>query len=88
LKTRLRNLGFEASLKDRCLFFKDDIALLVHVDDLINTVDLLNQAKANLARESEIKDLRRPKFILGVQIMEASSYRSEHIIKQLSKDLV
>ena len=55
--------------------FQDGVALFVYLDDLIivpKTVDLLKQFKANLAVEFQVKDPGRPKFILGVQIIETS----------------
>jgi hypothetical protein len=59
-------------LKVKCLFFKDGKPLFVYVHDLdisAKTVDLLNQFKCNLPPQLQIKDLGRPKFILGVQII-------------------
>jgi len=75
LKTYLRNFGFKTNLKDKCLFLKDGSALFVYVKDLVistKTVNMLNQFKANLSWEFEIKDLGWPKFIIGVQIIETS----------------
>jgi hypothetical protein len=72
LKTYLESLGFKECIKASCLFFKADIAIYVYVDDLViiaKSRDILEEFKRNLRKEFKIKDLGRPKFILGVHIM-------------------
>ncbi|KAL2497738.1 cysteine-rich RLK (RECEPTOR-like protein kinase) 8 [Abeliophyllum distichum] len=88
--TFMLSLGFNRSEFDHCLYFKSKLPsnalvfLQLYVDDMLiigSCVDSINDIKAALSSEFEMKDLGNAKKILGMDIIR-ERYNSTLMLKQ------
>lgn len=75
--TLIKELGFESSSVDRCLYILDkgniseNIYLLLYVDDIIIVtykIDILNKFKHYLQKQFSMTDLEEIKMFLGIRV--------------------
>ena len=84
IKEAVRGFGFKQSLREPCLFFTDEMFIILYVDDLLacgRELSLINDFKRKLASEFEIRDLGEVKLILGIKV----DYDRERGILDLSQ---
>lgn len=75
LTKTLKNLNFEQSKADQCVFYKcendDRLIITVYVDDILvisNNIEKLNETKNQLKENFQMKDLGEVKNILGIEV--------------------
>lgn len=71
LKAKLLARGFVQSALDPCLFYRDDIVLLVYVDDVIiasRSQEAITRLIADLRTDSELTDEGPLSAILGIKV--------------------
>ena len=96
LTAELNKMGFESSNADPSLFYRRVdgvlIFLLVYVDDILiasSKISLVNEAKAGLKKEFDVRDLGAASYFLGMVIerdRQAGTVKlSQH---KLSKELI
>ena len=68
--------GYKQSVLEPCLFYKNDLLLVVYVDDILitgKTEDIINDTKRMLQLKFVMKDLGHPDVFLGITIKETSN---------------
>lgn len=71
LSSKLKDLGLKQSLREPCLFFSDDLLIVLYVDDLVVCGESrikIDKFKRELAGEFELRDLGEVRHLLGIKI--------------------
>jgi len=71
LSNFLKSIGFEIGPKEPCLLVKDEVLLFINVDDILvmsKTKQVYERFRDLLKTEFKIKELGKPKHILGVRV--------------------
>jgi hypothetical protein len=71
LSNFLKSIGFEICPKDPCLLVKDEVLLFIYVDDILvmsKTKQVYERFGDLLKTEFKIKEVGKPKHILGVRV--------------------
>lgn len=79
LDQELKKIGFNKSKYDECLYFKEDMHLLVYVDYLLligKDVEAVNNVKLCLSKVFSMKDLWEINRFLGINV-KYSKYKLE-----------
>ena len=90
----IRGLGFRRCEADHCAYFWRNkngsfIILLLYVDDMLvagQDKESINELKAQLAREFEMKDLGAARQILGMKILRDRSNRKIWLSQDLCEE--
>jgi hypothetical protein len=67
----LKSIGFEICPKEPFLLIKDEVLLFIYVDDILvisKTKQVYERFRDLLKTEFKIKELGKPKHILGVRV--------------------
>ena len=83
--TKLQELGFMRSPHDYALFFREGIALVVYVDDLLifsQSRERVQELKQELFRAFDMKDMGPARFFLGMEVIRDRSKRILKICQQ------
>lgn len=82
LYTKIDNLilakGFKRLESDHSVYIKGDTIVAIYVDDIIVVGD--DSIKTDLAKEFDIKDLGRAKYILGIELDYTESTKERQVI--------
>lgn len=82
----LMSIGFERCIADKCLFKKDEVILLLYVDDILMvgpTEEMLNEIVKELEQKFEVTDIGEANDFLGLKIIN----KNDHFLLS-QKDLI
>jgi hypothetical protein len=80
LKRILNNFGLKHNNVDESIFYKEDLVIVCHIDDLLimsSKLSHVQEFKKHIAKSVEITDLGEAHFFLGIQI---SRNRDNHTV--------
>jgi hypothetical protein len=92
LVDKLRNIGFEPSLIDECVFYKDDIIFIVYVDDGIffggDDMRITQVIKDLKDQDLEVEDQGLPQDYVGVNIKKCPNGHIEFTQRALIDNII
>lgn len=81
----MQDLGFKASLKDPCLFIKDNVHVIAYVDDMLifgKDQDTLTSLKERIKDHFMVKDLGEVNHFLGIKIQRDMRNKRFHLSQE------